>query len=54
MGSRSDFLTGFWDIEAVGRITLKPEERQALYDGYAAAGGLIDEERIQMWMTFDK
>lgn len=50
----SDFPTGFWDIEAAGRITLQPEERKALYGGYSAAGGVIDESRIQMWMTFDK
>ncbi len=50
----SDFPTGFWDIEAAGRITLIPEERQALYDGYSTEGGVIDEDRIQTWMTFDK
>lgn len=50
----SDFPTGFWDIEAAGRSVLSPEERQALYNGYSAGGGVIDEERIQMWMTFDK
>jgi len=50
----SDFPTAFWDIEAAGRITLTPEERQALYDGYSEGGGTVDESRIQMWMTFDK
>jgi aminoglycoside phosphotransferase (APT) family kinase protein len=29
----SDFPTGFWDIEAAGRIILSSEERQALYSG---------------------
>lgn len=50
----SDFPTGFWDIEAAGRIVLSLQERQALYRGYIAGGGAIDEDRIQMWMTFDK
>lgn len=50
----SDFPTAFWDIKAAGRITLNTEERQALYTGYTAGGGTIDEGRIQMWMTFDK
>jgi len=50
----SDFPTGFWDIEAAGRIVLSLQERRALYGGYIAGGGVIDEDRIQMWMIFDK
>lgn len=50
----SDFPTGFWDIKAAGRIILSSEERQALYSGYSAAGGTIDDGRIRMWTTFDK
>jgi aminoglycoside phosphotransferase (APT) family kinase protein len=53
----ADFPTGFWDIElnrGKWRIVLSDEERKALYGGYEAGGGVIDEPRIQLWMTFDK
>lgn len=52
-----DFSTGFWDMElneGKWRITLTDEEWAAMFDGYRAAGGEVDEGRIRMWMTFDK
>ncbi len=50
----SDFATGFWDIAQAGRIVLSQEERKALYGGYNEGGGVIDEGRIKLWVTFDK
>lgn len=43
-----EFNRGKW------RIKIKPLEKQALFAGYAEAGGQIDEERIVFWMNFDK
>jgi aminoglycoside phosphotransferase (APT) family kinase protein len=50
----SDFVTGFWDIEQAGRIVLSPEERKALFEGYAIGGGVVDETRLEVWTVFDK
>lgn len=50
----SDFATGFWDIRAAGRMVMSGEESEALYAGYAASGGVVDEERIRLWVVFDK
>jgi aminoglycoside phosphotransferase (APT) family kinase protein len=50
----SDFATGFWDIAQAGRTVLTEGERKALYDGYAAGGGIVDEGRIRLWVVFDK
>ncbi len=36
------------------RVKILPEEKAALYEGYKAAGGTIDEDRVSFWMTFDK
>ena len=43
-----DYNDGKW------RIHISPEEREALFTGYRAGGGLIDEDRIQLWMNVDK
>jgi aminoglycoside phosphotransferase (APT) family kinase protein len=43
-----DYNKGMW------RLRIKPEEKRELFDGYESAGGLIDEERIKFWITFDK
>lgn len=54
----NEFATIYYDdIElnnSKWRIKINPEERQALFEGYRAAGGLIDESRITFWMTHDK
>lgn len=54
----TDFATGFWDDVEYNRgkwrIILLPEERTALYRGYTEAGGIIDEERIRLWVIWDK
>ncbi len=53
----ADFATGFWDIELNNgrwRIVLSLEESQALYHGYTEAGGVVDQARIETWVTFDK
>jgi len=36
------------------RVQITPEEKDALYSGYTQAGGVIDEDRIRLWMNFDK
>lgn len=53
-----DFATGFWnDIEfnrGKWRTVLTTEEKTALYDGYQQGGGVLDEERIAIFTTYDK
>lgn len=52
-----EFGTGFWDFDlhkGKWRIALSEAERAALYGGYTSGGGIIDEERIQVWTTLDK
>lgn len=36
------------------RIKIEPEEKTALFAGYEAGGGQIDEQRIRFWIRFDK
>lgn len=36
------------------RVKIAPKEKAALFEGYQAAGGVIDEARINFWMNFDK
>jgi aminoglycoside phosphotransferase (APT) family kinase protein len=36
------------------RIHIRPEERKALFKGYTATGGIIDEGKIKIWINFDK
>lgn len=43
-----EFNQGKW------RIQIRPEEKQALFEGYIAGGGIIDEDRITFWMNHDK
>lgn len=53
-----DFSTIYYeDIEynqGKWRIKISVAEKQALFGGYTAAGGVIDEERIRFWIRFDK
>lgn len=54
----AEFATIYYDDieynEGKWRIQITPEERAALFSGYAAAGGSIDEDRIRLWMNHDK
>lgn len=54
----SDFSTAFYeDMEfnrGKWRVRITSEQKTALYKGYQAAGGVIDEDRIAMWMNLDK
>ncbi len=43
-----DYNQGKW------RVRISPEERKALFTGYQAGGGKIEEDRIQLWMNIDK
>jgi Ser/Thr protein kinase RdoA (MazF antagonist) len=36
------------------RIQITDAERSALFDGYRAGGGTLDQDRISFWMTHDK
>lgn len=36
------------------RIHITEPERRALFDGYRDGGGVIDEERLEFWILFDK
>lgn len=36
------------------RIYITPQERATLFEGYTAAGGTIDSDRIAVWMNLDK
>lgn len=53
-----DFSTIYYeDIEynqGKWRIKITDEEKRSLFNGYRSAGGIIDEERIQFWIRFDK
>lgn len=53
-----DFATGFWDnIEfnrGKWRTVLTAEEKTALYAGYQQGGGVLDEQRIDIFTTYDK
>ena len=54
----SDFSTAFYeDMEfnkGKWRVQITKPQKTALYDGYRQAGGVINEERITMWMNHDK
>jgi aminoglycoside phosphotransferase (APT) family kinase protein len=54
----ADFSTIYYeDMEynkGKWRIKISPEEKQALFEGYKASGGTLDQERIDFWMRFDK
>lgn len=43
-----DYNHGKW------RIQITDEERGALFSGYEAGGGVVDEDRIRLWMNIDK
>lgn len=43
-----DYNDGKW------RIHITDSERNALFSGYKACGGVVDEERIRLWMNVDK
>src|ERR1035437_5895530 len=36
------------------RVHINDKEKTALYDGYASADGKIDEDRVKIWMNFNK
>jgi len=54
----ADFSTMFYDDmeynKGKWRIHIKPEEKVALFDGYTSAGGVVDEQRLKVWLTLDK
>lgn len=43
-----EFNCGKW------RVQIRPDEKAALFEGYSAGGGVIDEDRIAFWMAIDK
>lgn len=53
-----DFATMFYEDMAYNkgrwRIHITPEEKRSLFAGYISAGGVIDEQRLQVWFVFDK
>lgn len=54
----SDFSTAFYeDMEfnrGKWRVHITPDQKQAFYSGYEQAGGVIDHDRVEMWMNHDK
>ena len=36
------------------RVHITPEEKEALFSGYLSAGGVVNEDRIKLWMIHDK
>lgn len=54
----SEFSTIYYDDmefnQGKWRIKITPEEKQALFTGYKAGGGVVDEKRIAFWMNHDK
>ncbi len=54
----ADFATLYYEDIAYNqgkwRIKISPEEKAALFAGYEAGGGKIDEARIRFWIRFDK
>jgi aminoglycoside phosphotransferase (APT) family kinase protein len=54
----ADFSTMFYeDMEynkGRWRIQIKDVERDALFAGYTEAGGVIDEQRLKVWLNLDK
>ncbi|GAC1387566.1 MAG: hypothetical protein NVS1B7_0560 [Candidatus Saccharimonadales bacterium] len=54
----AEFSTIYYDDmeynQGKWRVHITPEERSALYEGYHSASGLIDENRVRLWMIFDK
>jgi Ser/Thr protein kinase RdoA (MazF antagonist) len=54
----AEFSTVFYDDMEYNngkwRIQITAEERSALFDGYRAGGGTLNEERVNFWMTHDK
>lgn len=54
----AEFSTVFYeDMEynqGKWRVRITEAEKSALYSGYTSAGGIIDVERIKLWMNFDK
>jgi len=53
-----DFSTIYYDDMEYNRGKWRPHissaAKSALFEGYEAGGGSIDEERIQVWMNLDK
>lgn len=43
-----EFNQGKW------RLKITDSEKQSLFSGYSAAGGQIDQKRVDFWMNFDK
>lgn len=54
----AEFSTVFYDDMEYNngkwRIQITDEERLALFNGYRAGGGELDEDRVNFWMTHDK
>lgn len=54
----AEFSTVFYDDMEYNngkwRIQITDEERTALFNGYSAGGGELDEDRVNFWMTHDK
>ncbi len=54
----ADFAASYYDdIEfnhGKWRPKISNQERRALFDGYTSEGGVIDEDRLRVWMQLDK
>ncbi len=54
----SDFSTAFYDDMEFNRgkwrVRITPEQKTAFYSGYEQAGGVVDHDRVAMWMNHDK
>jgi len=53
-----EFSTVYYDDieynQGKWRIKIRPLEKTALFSGYKASGGELNEDRINFWMNFDK
>ena len=54
----ADFSTFYYDDmeynKGKWRIHIKPHDKSALFEGYAEAGGTINEDRLTIWQNIDK
>jgi aminoglycoside phosphotransferase (APT) family kinase protein len=54
----AEFSTIYYDDmeynQGKWRTHITEDEKDALFSGYIRSGGKIDEERIKLWMNFDK
>jgi len=54
----ADFSTIYYDDMEYNRgkwrVCIDEEQKAALFEGYTKAGGMVDEERLAVWMNLDK